>query len=207
MKRGKFIVFEGIDGSGKSTHAALLKEKLEALGETVYLTAEPSEGEAGKLLRRCLRGESDLPEEAIAGLFMTDRLDHIKNPNGGLLSRLEKGEIVLCDRYYFSSFAYNGSYAPLDWVLAINALPRALLRPDLTLFLDIPPERFLSRIENRSETERYEKLEVLKRVRENYFAAFEKFPDENVAVIDNDKPLAEAAEDVCRAVKALFEAR
>ena len=207
MKRGKFIVFEGIDGSGKSTHAALLKEKLEALGETVYLTAEPSEGEAGKLLRRCLRGESDLPEEAIAGLFMTDRLDHIKNPNGGLLSRLEKGEIILCDRYYFSSFAYNGAYAPLDWVMAINALPRALLRPDLTLFLDIPPERFLSRIENRSETERYEKLEVLKRVRENYFAAFEKFPDENVAVIDNDKPLAEAAEDVYLAVKSLFEAR
>lgn len=207
MKRGKFIVFEGIDGSGKSTHAALLKEKLEALGETVYLTAEPSEGEAGKLLRRCLRGESDLPEEAIAGLFMTDRLDHIKNPNGGLLSRLEKGEIILCDRYYFSSFAYNGAYAPLDWVMAINALPRALLRPDLTLFLDIPPERFLSRIENRSETERYEKLEVLKRVRENYFAAFEKFPDENVAVIDNDKPLAEAAQDVYLAVKSLFEVR
>ncbi|MCR4726827.1 MAG: dTMP kinase [Clostridia bacterium] len=207
MKRGKFIVFEGIDGSGKSTHAALLKEKLEASGEKVYLTAEPSEGEAGKLLRRCLRGESDLPEEAIAGLFMTDRLDHIKNPNGGLLSRLEKGEIILCDRYYFSSFAYNGAYAPLDWVMAINALPRALLRPDLTLFLDIPPERFLSRIENRSETERYEKLEVLKRVRENYFAAFEKFPDENVAVIDNDKPLAEAAEDVYLAVKSLFEAR
>ena len=204
MKRGKFIVFEGIDGSGKSTHAALLKEKLEALGEKVYLTAEPSEGEAGKLLRRCLRGESDLPEEAIAGLFMTDRLDHIKNPNGGILSRLEKGEIVLCDRYYFSSFAYNGAYAPLDWVMAINALPRALLRPDLTLFLDIPPERFLSRIENRSETERYEKLEVLKRVRENYFAAFEKFPDENVAVIDNDKPLAEAAEKVYLAVKALL---
>ena len=70
--------------------------------------------------------------------------------------------------------------------------------------MDIPPERFLSRIENRSETERYEKLEVLKRVRENYFAAFEKFPDENVAVIDNDKPLAEAAEKVYLAVKALL---
>lgn len=207
MKRGKFIVFEGIDGSGKTTHAALLKKKLEAMGESVFLTAEPSNGEAGKLLRRCLRREADLPEEAIAGLFLTDRLDHIKNPKDGILSHLEKGETVLCDRYYFSSFAYNGAYAPLDWVEQINSLPRALLKPDLTLFLDIPPERFLARVENRSETERYEKLEVLKRVRENYFAAFARFSDENIAVINNDKPIAEAAESVFLAVKPLFEAR
>ncbi len=207
MKRGKFIVFEGIDGSGKTTHAALLKKRLEEMGERVFMTAEPSEGEAGKLLRRCLKREIELSEEAIAGLFMTDRLDHIKNPTDGILSHLEKGETVLCDRYYFSSFAYNGSYAPLDWVKAINALPRALLRPDLTLFMDIPPESFLSRIEKRSEKERYEKLEVLKRVRENYFAAFEAFPDEKVTVIDNTAPLDLAAENVYLAVKPLFEAR
>ena len=205
MKRGKFIVFEGIDGSGKSTHAVLLKERLEKEGYKVFLTCEPSEGEAGKLLRRCLTGKADLPEQALAGLFMTDRIDHILNPVSGILRHIEEGEIVLCDRYYFSSFAYNGSYAPMEWVIEINRIARETLRADLTVFLDIEPERFLSRIEDRGSTERYEKVEVLRKVRENYFKAFGLLPDENVCVVDNGKPLAEAAENVYRAVKAAIE--
>ena len=205
MKRGKFIVFEGIDGSGKSTHAVLLKERLEKEGYKVFLTCEPSEGEAGKLLRRCLTGKADLPEQALAGLFMTDRIDHILNPVSGILRHIEEGEIVLCDRYYFSSFAYNGSYAPMEWVIEINRIARETLRADLTVFLDIEPERFLSRIEDRGSTERYEKVEVLRKVRDNYFKAFGLLPDENVCVVDNGKPLAEAAENVYRAVKAAIE--
>lgn len=205
MARGKFIVFEGIDGSGKSTHAVLLKERLEKEGYSVFLTMEPSEGEAGKLLRRCLTGAADLPEQAIAGLFMTDRIDHILNPETGLLSHLEKGEVILCDRYYFSSFAYNGMYAPMDWVIGINRIARETLKPDLTLFLDIRPERFLSRTEGRAQTERYEKVDVLRKVRENYFKAFEALPDEKVAIVDNDKSLSEAADDVYRLVKATLE--
>ncbi|HCJ01918.1 MAG TPA: dTMP kinase [Clostridiales bacterium] len=205
MARGKFIVFEGIDGSGKSTHAVLLKERLEKEGYSVFLTMEPSEGEAGKLLRRCLTGKSDLPEQAIAGLFMTDRIDHILNPASGLLSHLEKGEVVLCDRYYFSSFAYNGMYAPMDWVIEINRIARETLKPDLTLFLDIQPESFLSRTESRAQTERYEKVEVLKRVRENYRKAFAALPEEKVTVVDNNKPLAQASEEVYRLVKAALE--
>lgn len=206
MTRGKFIVFEGIDGSGKSSHAVLLKERLEKDGQTVFLTQEPSEGEAGSLLRRCLTGKADLPEEAIAGLFMTDRIDHILNPKFGILSHIEKGETVLCDRYYFSSFAYNGMYAPMSWVIEINAVARKLLRPDLTLFLDVDPEHSLSRIACRGASERYEKLELLKKVRENYFAAFAALPDEKVAVIDNDQALEAAAEEVYRAVKKEWKA-
>ena len=205
MTKGKFIVFEGIDGSGKSTHAVLLKERLEKEGYRVFLTREPSDGEAGKLLRRCLTGEADLPEQAIAGLFMTDRVDHILNPVTGLLRHIEQGEIVLCDRYYFSSFAYNGSYAPMEWVVEINRIARENLRADLTVFLDIAPEKFLSRIEGRGSTERYEKAEVLAKVRANYFKAFELLPDERVCVIDNNRPLDQAAEDVYRAVKAAIE--
>lgn len=201
MRRGKFIALEGIDGSGKSTHARLLKERLTKEGYSVFLTCEPSEGEAGRLLRRCLTGGADLPEQAIAGLFMTDRIDHILNPTFGLLSHLEKGEVVICDRYYFSSFAYNGLYAPMDWVIEINRIARETLRPDLNLFLDIRPESFLSRIEDRGATERYEKVEVLKKVRENYFKAFELLPDEKVVVVDNTQTLEAAAEEVYRVVK------
>lgn len=205
MAKGKFIVLEGIDGSGKSTHAVLLKERLEQEGYRVFLTCEPTEGEAGRLLRRCLTGEADLPEQAIAGLFMTDRIDHILNAETGLLSHLAKGEIVLCDRYYFSSFAYNSLYAPMDWVIAINRIARETLRPDLTVFLDILPESFLSRIESRGKKERYEKADLLRRVRENYRKAFELLPEERVAVVDNTRPLAEAAEDVYLAVKKVLE--
>lgn len=205
MAKGKFIVLEGIDGSGKSTHAVLLKERLEQEGYRVFLTCEPTEGEAGRLLRRCLTGEADLPEQAIAGLFMTDRIDHILNAETGLLSHLAKGEIVLCDRYYFSSFAYNSLYAPMDWVIAINRIARETLRPDLTVFLDILPESFLSRIESRGKKERYEKADLLRRVRENYGKAFELLPEERVAVVDNTRPLAEAAEDVYLAVKKVLE--
>ena len=205
MATGKFIVFEGIDGSGKSSHAVLLKERLEKEGYRVFLTQEPSDGEAGKLLRRCLTGQSDLPEQAIAGLFMTDRIDHVLNPETGLLKHLQTGEIVLCDRYYFSSFAYNGMYAPMEWVIEINRIAREHLRPDLTLFLDIRPETFLSRTEGRGATERYEKVEVLKKVRENYFKAFDLLPDEKVAVVDNTRSLEEASEEVYQVVKKVLE--
>ena len=205
MKKGKFISFEGIDGSGKSTHAVLLKERLEKDGYRVFLTQEPSDGEAGKLLRRLLTGEADLPEQAIAGLFMTDRIDHILHPETGLLAHLERGEIVLCDRYYFSSFAYNGLYAPMDWVIDINRIARETLKPDLTVFLDIRPDTFRDRIEDRDGLERYEKTEILKKVREGYFRAFEALPDERVALVDNTRTIEAAAQDVYRAVKAVLD--
>ena len=206
MTRGKFIVFEGIDGSGKSSHARLLKERLEAAGHRVWLTCEPTEGEAGSLLRRCLTGGADLPEQAIAGLFMTDRLDHILHPTKGILAHLEQGEIVLCDRYYFSSFAYNSLFAPMDWIIEINRVARETLRPDLTLFLDIPPESFASRMTGRGERERYEKIETLTRVRENYLKAFAALPDERVARVDNARPIEVAAEEVAAlAEKVLAE--
>lgn len=205
MATGKFIVFEGIDGSGKSSHAVLLKERLEKEGYRVFLTQEPSDGEAGKLLRRCLTKQSDLPEQAIAGLFMTDRIDHILNPETGLLKHLSEGEIVLCDRYYFSSFAYNGMYAPMEWVIEINRIARETLRPDLTLFLDIRPETFLSRTESRGAKERYEKVELLNKVRDNYFKAFDLLPEEKVAVVDNTRSLEEASEEVYQVVKKVLE--
>lgn len=205
MAKGKFIVFEGIDGSGKSTHARLLKERLFAEGIDVYSTREPSDGEAGVLLRRCLTGASDMPEKAIAGLFMADRIDHILRPQDGLLARLERGQTVLCDRYYFSSFAYNSLFAPMEWVIEINRVALDSLRPDLTLFLDIPPESFVSRITDRGERERYEKLETLGRVRDNYLKAFASLPEEKVAVVDNTRPIEVVAEEVYALVKEVWE--
>ena len=196
MERGKFIVFEGIDGSGKTTQARLLKERLEKDGKKVFLTVEPTHGEAGTLLRRCLTGEAELPEYAISGLFMTDRLDHILDPKDGILSHLEKGEWVISDRYYFSSYAYNSVYSPMDWVIEINSVARKLLRPDLVFFLDIPPELLNERISSRGQVDRYENVELLTVVRDNYFKAFRQFPDEKVEVLDNCGGIEASAEKV-----------
>ena len=196
MERGKFIVFEGIDGSGKTTQARILKERLENAGKKVFLTVEPTHGEAGTLLRRCLTGEADLPEDAISGLFMTDRLDHIKDPKDGILAHLERGEWVISDRYYFSSFAYNSVYSPMEWVISINSVARETLQADVTFFLDIPPEAFGERIRSRGTVDRYENTEMLRTVRENYFKAFRLFPDEKVEIVENTAGIEDAADKI-----------
>lgn len=202
--KGKFIVLEGIDGSGKTTQAKMLEERLAALGIKTYLTCEPSKGDVGRLLRSCLTGEKNLDERAIAGLFMTDRLDHITSEDG-LIAHLEKGETVICDRYYLSSFAYNSMSAPFDWVMDINSQARALLKPDLTVFLDMQPEKFNARLEARQSTkERYEDVSLLTLARNNYYKAMDRLKDENIAIVDGMRTKEEVSESIWAAVKPLL---
>ena len=118
--KGKFIVFEGCDGSGKSTQLKLLASYLESKGEEVYLTREPTDSPFGSLIHSCLTGRIVTDEHTIAALFAADRLDHIHNALNGILRKLEEGVTVLCDRFYLSSFAYNGGFAPLEWVISLN---------------------------------------------------------------------------------------
>jgi len=76
---GKFIVFEGIDGSGKTTQIELLKSKLQSIGQNVHMTTEPTDRSVGRLIRQILRKEINTSEETLAALFVADRLDHIQN--------------------------------------------------------------------------------------------------------------------------------
>ncbi len=183
--RGKFIVFEGIDGSGKSTHSELLFKRLYGEGINAQKTCEPTKGAVGSLLRDCLSGKIDMDERAIAGLFMADRIDHLTNADIGLVAKIDSGVSFVCDRYYFSSFAYNSLTLPMDWVIELNRFARETLKPDLTIFLDITPEAFEERIKGRESKERYEKLEILKRVRAGYMTAFGKLTDEKVFIVDS----------------------
>lgn len=196
--RGKFIVFEGIDGSGKSTQVKLLAEHLRRQGQTVHVTQQPSGRAIGKLLRAILTGQEKTDERAIAALFLADRLDHITAPGDGLLDRLAAGETVICDRYYFSSFAYNSLKVSMDWVIEAHAPVFDLLRPDLVLYLDLPIEESLNRIRrNREGTEHYEKRETLERVRENYLAAFDRLQDqENIRKINANRSLEDIAAEI-----------
>ncbi|MCI5596775.1 MAG: dTMP kinase [Lachnospiraceae bacterium] len=204
--RGKFIAFEGIDGSGKSTQIALLEQRLKEEGIPVYVTREPTDGPYGAMLHTIMTGRLDACEETIAALYVADRMDHIKNKRNGLLAKIEEGITVLTDRYYFSSYAYQGAHISMDWTIMANSICAQALRPDLNLFFDLKPEVSFARIsQNRTDFEIYEKLDNLRNTRQKYLEAFERLKDqEKVSFIDADQSTEQIAEDVWTQVKMLF---
>lgn len=203
--KGKFIVFEGIDGSGKSTQMRLLSEYLTAYSVPNVCTHEPTDSPFGTLVRDCMSGKTETGEYTIAAMFAADRLDHIQNPANGILAKLGAGVTVLCDRYYFSSFAYNGGCVPLGWVEELNRPARELLRPDVVLFIDLPPEKSMERVARRRERERYETLEKQKKTRNKFFEVFDKYRDEeNIVIVKSEEEEEATQANLRRAVDALF---
>lgn len=198
MEKGKFFVLEGIDGCGKSTQAPLLAGRLRERGLPVYETNEPTDSPIGELIRRFLTGEAKSDNRVLAGLFAADRLGHLLNGPDSLLEKVDGGVTVVSDRYYFSSYAYNSVDAPMEWVIGANSLCADMLRPTLTVFIDIEPEEAIRRIERgRSDFELFEKLDRLALVRKSYFEAFEKLRAvENVAVVDGSKSPEAVAEQI-----------
>lgn len=200
----KFIVFEGIDGSGKTTQINLLHKALAERNIPVHITKEPTDEPMGKLLRQYLMGKEKTDLKAVAALFAADRLDHI-TAKGGIRDNLNKSNVVLCDRYYLSSYAYQSVDCPLDWIMALNSEAENMARPDLHIFLDVPAEQSMSRVESRGETEIFEKLERQQQIRKNFFDLFEKLGDrENIAVIDGTGKPEEIAEAVLNEVMKII---
>lgn len=184
-----FIAFEGIDGSGKSTQARYLAQKLGDKGYKVYTTFEPTDSPIGSVIRNIMKGRIAADHKTIAGLFVADRLDHLLNEVNGIMKKLAEGYIVISDRYYFSSYAYHGTHMDMDWVIAANSMSACILRPNLNIFIDVSPEVSLHRINNnRAEIELYETLDNLNKVREMYLKAFEKLNDvEQIVLLDGDQ--------------------
>lgn len=197
--RGQFIVFEGIDGSGKSTQVDLLANHLISDGHKVHVTKQPSDRFVGKAIRKVLSREVTIPPQALAGMFLADRYDHILGEDG-ILTMLDAGIDVICDRYYWSSFAYHGLDMDMQFVMDIHKEIFELLTPDLTIFIDILPEISVKRIAKRSgQRDLFEKESILSSVRENYLAAFAKFPDANIQNVDGDQ----SVEDVSKVIVGL----
>ncbi len=196
---GNFIVFEGIDGSGKSTQIKLLASKLRESGRRVYVTAEPTESVSGGLLRDALCGISKRTPCEMAALFTLDRIYHNVNPVNGIKKMLADGFDVICDRYYYSTLAYQGNETDPEWVRCMNIDCPEIMRPDLCVFLDVTPEVGLSRVTNgeRGFTEIYEKSSILDAVRKKYFDVFDRLPcEENVKVINADRAPEQVADEV-----------
>jgi len=163
VKRGAFIVFEGIDGSGKSTHMRLLIDDLNRRSYDVLQTAEPTRGAIGAFIREYMGSATTrLPPEVEALLFAADRFEHVK---GIIEPAIERGQIVVSDRYLHSTLAYQGAAGlSLEWIREIN---RFALVPDLCILLDVSPEIGLSRLGRRRKTV-FEELAIQHEVRNLY---------------------------------------
>jgi len=195
MDRGLFIVLEGIDGSGTTTQSRLLAEWLEAQGREVVLTAEPTQGPVGATIREILQGrlpggQTSVDEPTMALLFAADRAWHLHSL---ILPALAKGTVVVSDRHYLSSVAYQGLGVEMAWVQSLNARFR---RPDLTVLLDIDPQLSLRRKQAQGRpAERYEKLRSLEGVRANYLeaVAHARAAGERVETLDGGEPIVALA--------------
>lgn len=201
--RGRLIALEGIDGSGKSTQAAYLCERLEREGVCCYRTMEPTDSPIGSLIRQILKGEMKTDNRVIAGLFVADRLNHLLNAEDGIAAKVEAGMTVVSDRYYFSSYAYNSVDMPMDWVIKANEPSSEILRPAVNVLIDVDPDVALERIaRNRGRQELFETKTRLELVRENYRKAFALLKDqERCVVIDGNRPEEEIAMNVWKAVQ------
>ena len=135
----RLIVIEGLDGAGTTTQVKRLVEHVRAQGKPAHATREPSDGPVGRLIREMLTGHHAIPGQKLSQstfglLFAADRLDHLQRE---VEPKLAAGELVVSDRWYHSSLAYQGTGAERDWIAMLNARAR---RPDLTIFLEVRPE-------------------------------------------------------------------
>ncbi len=201
---GKFIVIEGLDGTGKTTQIKKLAEYLESAGEKVHITCEPTETESGKLIRRVLSGEIKSSPWATAALFLADRINHNTDKENGIKKYLAEGCTVISDRYYYSTFAYQGCETDLEWAMDIHYGCPELTRPDIVVFLTMPVKKCLERIRaNRPESaiEIYENEASLTKTSEQFDKVFDMIKDrENIVYVDASGTVEEVARAIQNAV-------
>jgi dTMP kinase len=197
MKRkGVFIVFEGIDGGGKSTQIKMLTEYIKDKGYDVEFHFEPTEGVIGKILWTYMKSKDrSFSPETEALLFAADRIEHSKN----IKKALQEGKVVISDRYIHSSLAYQGAAGvDLPWMRSLN---RYVLKPSLVILLDIDPEKSLERVSNRDKTV-FEEIEYLKKVRKEYLRYYNSG---ELSVIDATKSINEVHLEIVKLVEKFLD--
>jgi dTMP kinase len=186
-----FIAFEGLDGSGSTTQARLLAERLQRTGRAVLVTKEPtSSNPVGLLIREALQHRWEVSPEALQLLFCADRAEHLRTE---VLPALKDWQIVITDRYLFSTIAFGSwGVTDMEWLKQLN---RLFPLPDLTLLLKLDPEECIKRIESRgTEFELFEKAEKLKAIWQNYEKIQGDYP--NIHIIDAARNLHEIEDEI-----------
>jgi dTMP kinase len=199
-----FIVFEGGDGAGTSTQLDILREKIDALGQSrrFFPTCEPTNGPLGRIIRSALGKDLELTGETLAFLFAADRNEHLYGP-GGVSARCREGTLVVSDRYVPSSLVYQG----LD---CGDELPRRLNErfpaPQILIFFDLDPLRALERIEKREKKERFEYREFQEKVYRRYQDLLPLYRDAGVELITDNaaQSIEEVASDIWKVIAPLL---
>ncbi|MDR2558134.1 MAG: dTMP kinase [Oscillospiraceae bacterium] len=177
MKKSLFIVFEGLDGSGKTTQMnALYKHLTKEKNIKCRQEREPGESLPGALARSAVKKKTKFEPQTMALLFAADRYEHIVND---IQPYLDEGVHVLCDRYVFSNFAYQGLELDFETIYEVNKAAMELLMPDVIIFIDTDPAETLARIgKSRVGNELFDKQGVA--VRENFYKAFDYLKEKNL---------------------------
>jgi dTMP kinase len=191
MARGRFVVLEGIDGAGTTTQVGRLADRLREQKVAVRTTREPSDGPIGTLARLVLTGRIVAPGGHAPGwatmalLFAADRMDHVETE---IEPFVQKGGVVVSDRYDASSLAYQsvmsgrGGESAVEWIRTLN---KHAMRPDLTVVLDLPPDVAAMRREARGEAAQlYEQNEVQQALAAFYKDLARHLPTDRVVVVD-----------------------
>jgi dTMP kinase len=210
-KRGRFVVLEGIDGAGTTTHVARLADRLRKQKLTVRTTREPSDGPIGTLVRQVLTGRMVVPGgrapnwATMALLFAADRMDHVESE---IEPWIHQGGILISDRYDASSLAYQsvssgrGGADAVEWIRALN---KFCARPDLTVVLDVNFEEAARRRDERGEqAQLYEQNEVQRALAVFYRDLAKHLPKDHIVLIDAGGTIDEVHERIYAAYTRAF---
>jgi len=182
MKKGKFVVIEGIDGCGKSMQMEMLKEKLKE--EVVFTREHTLDGPVGRLIEEIVNKRVKLDAVAVQLCFTADRIDHVKRV---VELELKKGKTVISDRYYWSTVAYGSLVADKEWLLELNE--KVVRKPDLVILIDVSAEIGVERMKgSRNEKTIFEKRKKLAKARKTYLWLAEKYKKSCVVIDGTKKP-------------------
>ncbi len=195
MKKGKFIVFEGLDGSGQSTQIALLEKYLKAKKKKVHTTTEPTNNIVGGLIRGILTHQWKLSNTGLQLLYAADRAHHLESE---IFPAIEAGNTVISSRYYFSTFAFGSLNNDLAWLQKIN---EKFPNPDITFFIRVSPKECMRRINgSRFRTELFEKEKKLEKIIKTYDKISKDKKFKNFYVINGEQTVEEVSQDIVKII-------
>ena len=205
---GKFIVFEGIDASGKTTHAKDLVEKLKARGVKAIYTKEPTDGEVGQMIRKVLGYKTKVPPVSLQYLFCADRGVHQEE----IISWLKKGYVIVSDRYFWSAVAYGISdlSGVVDYYLTVYSVLsfyNQFIAPDFNFFLDVEVDEAVARIKKSGKhKEIYDNRGKIVKIKDSYEKLIAKFQDE-FTIIDANRPIEKVSEEILNTVYSILNTK